>query len=735
MLVRGGASLTASVDGIIEIPVGGSAGFAWNADPSDGTKHTVNPAPMTLGMVSLTLGGADRIAFAVYSADDGSLDFYKRMDVPEVSDTFEGKTVTAVYTGFETTSYHLLGYDPATNNWNSCDTNTPWFDIRNNVTSINVIDQGIKPYNIAFFFRRFENLESADLVNFDLSETVSIDSMFLLCKSLKTVKIPGISRQCTEFKDAFAYCPALTDLEFGNSDFSGGKSFYHMFNCDSSLLYDCTDWNVPANADHEHFNYNAPGVILPKPWQPTAFAVFSTDDESLDFYKREFKDLPEAGDTFEGKIVTEVYTGFENTNFSIQTSDDKTAHDWACNALPWWNRRESVKTATVVDTGITPISICGWFMRMSNLTIADLSNLDCCNTYTAWCAFLRSTSLTSLKSPKNFNPIDLSDFVYNCTNLEDLDTSTWNMSRCQTISWAFSGCHSLETIPGAESWDVSSLNYTDGAFAYCNSLKLDCSDWNVPVNADHEHFNYMSPSVILPKPWQPTAFAVFSADDKSLDFYKREYKDMPKIGDTFNNKTVSEVYSDIENYDFKISYETSPTGVGNAPWWNHRTDILSVKVVDGIKPKNMCGWFFYFANVTSIDLGSIDTSEVTSLFGTFDRCFSLKTLDVSMMNTSKVTRMDCAFFCDGELTELDLSGWDFSNVVDISRMFHDCKKLGLLSMPSSPNFASHITSFIYMFDGCTNLVFDCSNWDVQTSADHTKFNYGAPGVILPKKWQ
>ena len=1166
---------------------------------------------MALGTVSFTLGGADRVTFAVYSADDGSLDFYKRMDVPEVGDTFEGKTVTAVYTGFETANYHLLGYDPTTNNWNSCDTNTPWFNIRNNVTSINVVDQGIKPYNLKFFFRRFENLESANLVNFDLSETVSINSMFLLCKSLKTAKIPGISRQCTEFKDAFACCPALTDLEFGNSDFSGGKSFYHMFNCDSSLSYDCTDWNVPPDAEHHGFNSIAAGVILPKPWQPTAFAVFSLDDGSLNFYKREFKDMPKVGEMFDGKTVTEVYTGFENTHFSIQTSDDKMAHDWTCNALPWWNRRDSVKTATVVDTGITPTSICGWFMRMPNLTTADLSNLDCVNTYTAWCAFLRCTSLTSLKSPKNFNPIDLSDFVYNCDNLKDLDTSTWNMGRCQNIGWAFSGCRSLETLPGAESWNTSSLNYTNGAFAYCNLLKLDCSDWKVQVNADHKEFNHESPGVILPKPWQPTAFAVFSADDgsldfykrefkdmpkvgdtfegktvtevytgfedasyvasdydpkldnwetmtpntpwfgvrgnvssvkiadsgisprslrlyfygfenlktadlslldtskltslyatfccdnsiesiklpgffstltdcegtfascsaltaleiepsdfsgvntffhmfmdakklwfdcsswnvneparhngmnqgahgvtlpkawqagafaiysaddgsldfykrvncelpstgstfngkavtsvytgfetqrfvdtssnhsdwtsqqpdtpwwgrrleissanvvdagirpssvdywfygmenlkaiavanldtsscddfkmtfghcgqietidlsawstaslcnlngtflcclslstldidgwdtskvvsfhclmfdckkmnsikmqkvvdnlsvtecandfrylfngceklttinlsswnisnvtdymfmffachnltldcshwnvqqdawhgsfnsyapgvilpkvwqpiafavfsaddKSLDFYKREYKDMPKIGDTFNNKTVSEVYSDIENYDFKISYETSPTGVGNAPWWNHRADIFSVKVVDVIKPKNMCGWFFYFANVTSIDLGPIDTSEVTSLFGTFDRCFSLKTLNVSMMNTSKVTSMDCAFFCDGELTKLDLSGWDFSKVVNISRMFYDCKKLGTLSMPSSPNFVSHITSFIYMFNGCTNLVFDCSNWDVQISADHTKFNYGAPGVILPKKWQ
>lgn len=721
---------------------------------------------MALGMVSFTLGGANCVAFAVYSADNQSLNFYKRMDVPEVGDTFGGKAVTAVYTGFETASYHLLGYDPTINNWNSCDTNTPWFNVRSSVTSINVVDQGIKPYNLAFFFRRFENLESADLVNFDLSETVSIDSMFLLCKSLKTVKIPGISRQCTEFKDAFAYCPALTNLEFGNSDFSGGKSFYHMFNCDSSLLYDCTDWNVPSDADHEHFNYNAPGVILPKPWQPTAFAVFSTEDKSLDFYKREFKDMPKAGETFESKTVTEVYTGFETQRF-VDTSSNHS--DWTRQQpdTPWWGRRLEISSVNVVDTGIRPSSVDYWFYGMENLKTVDVANLDTssCDDFKMTFGHCGQIETIDLSAWSTASLDNLNGTFLCCLSLSTLDIDGWNTSKvgsfhclmfdCEKMSSAkiqkvvnnlsvtecandlgylFNGCEKLTTID-LSSWNISNVtNYVYMFFA-CHNLALDCSNWNVRQDSWHEYFNSYAPGVILPKAWQPTAFAVFSADDKSLNFYKREYKDMPKIGDTFNNKTVSEVYSDIEDYDFKISYETDTAGVGNAPWWNHRTDILSVKVVDGIKPKNMCGWFFYFANVTSIDLGSIDTSEVTSLFGTFDRCFSLKTLDVSMMNTSKVTRMNCAFFCDGELTELDLSGWDFSNVVDISRMFYDCKKLGILSMPSSPNFASHITSFIYMFDGCTNLVFDCSNWDVQTSADHTKFNYGAPGVILPKKWQ
>lgn len=560
--------------------------------------------------------------------------------------------------------------------------------------------------------------EELDLSGWDISSVKDMSSLFDGMTGLKKISLPTSWKWIGSTGTA-GYLPAPSSNNIPGTD---GK----WYSVTTGQGYAPAD--IPAGkAD----TYVASKELLPK----VAFAVYSTDDGSLDFYKHPLGETPVVGSIFEGKTVTEVYTGFENTHFSIQTSDDSMARDWTCKTLPWWDRRDSIKTATVVDTGITPISICGWFMRMPNLVTVDLSNLDCRNTYTAWCAFLRSTSLASLKSPKNFNPIYLADFVYNCNNLQDLDTSTWNMSRCQSIGWAFSGCHSLETIPGAESWDVSSLNYTDGAFAYCNLLKLDCSDWNVPMNADHKQFNYLSSCVILPKAWQPTAFAVFSADDKSLDFYKREYQDMPKIGDTFNNKTVSEVYSDIEDYDFKISYETSPTGVGNAPWWNHRADILSVKVVDGIKPKNMCGWFFYFANVTSIDLGPIDTSEVTSLFGTFDRCFSLKTLNVSMMNTAKVTNMDCAFYFDGGLTELDLSGWDFSNVYIFNRMFFDCKKLEILGMPSTPNFASHTASFSYMFQGCTNLTFDCSNWDVQTSADHTKFNYGAPGVILPKKWQ
>ena len=205
-------------------------------------------------------------AFAVYSEDDHSLMFYKRRGVPKVGDMFNYRRVTEVYTGFEAREFHLVHYNPESNNWDTCDTDVPWYEMRTRVTRVTVVDRGIKPHSLAQYFRRFENLESADLGNFDLSETVSLHGLFLLCSSLRSANAPSVSRACTDFHDAFAHCPKLKDLHFNGCDFSGANSFFHMFAASRSLSFDCSDWNVPVSANHKEFNYKAPGVIAPKVW-------------------------------------------------------------------------------------------------------------------------------------------------------------------------------------------------------------------------------------------------------------------------------------------------------------------------------------------------------------------------------------------------------------------------------------------------------------------------------------
>ena len=139
--------------------------------------------------------------------------------------------------------------------------------MRTRVKKVKVVDRGIKPRSLECYFQRFENLETANLGNFDLSETVSIKRLFLLCSSLRSASVPGVSKACVDLQDTFAYCPSLVKLNLGECDFSGGKIFFHMFLSSRSLSFDCSDWNVPVSANHESFNYEAPGVILPKIWK------------------------------------------------------------------------------------------------------------------------------------------------------------------------------------------------------------------------------------------------------------------------------------------------------------------------------------------------------------------------------------------------------------------------------------------------------------------------------------
>ena len=205
-------------------------------------------------------------AFAVYSEDDHSLMFYKRRGVPKVGDMFNYRRVTEVYTSFEARKFHLVHYNPESNNWDTCDTDVPWYEMRTRVTKVTVVDRGIKPHSLAQYFRRFENLESADLGNFDLSKTVSLHSLFLLCSSLRSANVPSVSSACTNFQDVFSHCPALKDLDFNGCDFSGGKTFFHMFSCSESLSFDCSNWNVWSDVLHTDFNVGSPGVIAPTVW-------------------------------------------------------------------------------------------------------------------------------------------------------------------------------------------------------------------------------------------------------------------------------------------------------------------------------------------------------------------------------------------------------------------------------------------------------------------------------------
>ena len=251
-------------------------------------------------------------------------------------------------------------------------------------------------------------------------------------------------------------------------------------------------------------------------------------------------------------------------------------------------------------------------------------------------------------------------------------------------------------------------------------------------------------------PVNGTAFAVYSADDGSLNLYKRDR--VPAVGDTFNNRKVTAVYTGLDGWNDS-----------SAPWDSiDKSSVETVSCIDeGIKPKRLEKWFYKFSNLKSVELSKLNTSNVLSLYGLFMggdenlqtinglenwdtsrvknmscmfwSCSSLRKLNLSRWNTSDVTTFYGAFQGCSALTNIDISNWDVSNAQNMSFLFFNCSTLTTTGDLSSWN-TSRIENMETMFFGCTSLktVGDISRWNVANATN--KKNMFSNSGITPPSW-
>ena len=84
--------------------------------------------------------------------------------------------------------------------------------------------------------------------------------------------------------------------------------------------------------------------------------------------------------------------------------------------------------------------------------------------------------------------------------------------------------------------------------------------------------------------------------------------------------------------------------------------------------------------------------------------------------------MDNMFSRRTGLTELNIGGWNVSNVEDMQYMFQNCT--GLTSLDLSGWDVSKVKSIYEMFNGCTGLVsLNLSGWDLSGLYNGSGSNY------------
>lgn len=141
--------------------------------------------------------------------------------------------------------------------------------------------------------------------------------------------------------------------------------------------------------------------------------------------------------------------------------------------------------------------------------------------------------------------------------------------------------------------------------------------------------------------------------------------------------------------------------------------------LDGLDTSNVTSMSLMFCDCESLrtlDLSSFDTSNVTDMFAMFDHCHALESLDLSSFDTSAVKDMADMFYTCKSLTSLDLSSFDTSAVKDMSEMFYGCSSLSDLNVSSFDT--SNVTDMSEMFYGCSSLTsLDLSNFTISENTD------------------
>ena len=668
-----------------------TARFEWSFSKLDADKNSdiigkAAGGTAVLGSVTFTFAKVEPDAFAVYSADDNSLSFYKRAGVPVAGQTFEGKTATEVYTGIETMT-SIPGW-----------TQNHFNDIK----TVTVYDEGIAPTGTAFWFAGVRNLKTADISKLDMSRCKTIECMFTDCISLETLDLSGWdTSSLTNMSQAFHHCASLTKLNVSGWDVSKVTNMQLAFAEDKALgSLDLSTWDNSATTSMKDaflqmdslneislgskFKFVGSNGYLPTPsstyiagadgkWYDTdgngyapadipsnkamtytavapkkAFAVYSADDGSLSFYKR--AGVPVAGQTFEGKTATEVYEGVEDASYT------------AAEGAPWSGHAAELASVKVADAGVSPVSTAYWFKGASKLKSVNLAVLD--------------TSQTTC----------MDGMFEGCSSLESLDLSSMSTRRVASMTAFLGGCDSLAELSlGSEFAWVDDDCYPPTGDWKQGSTGNDYSESDIPANKTDKYTR------------TKTAFAVYSADDQSLTFYKRPVA--PAEGAQFLGKTASKVFT---------GFETGTYSASSVPWAAYRSNLKTVTVADaGVAPVSTAFWFYLFTNATSIDLSKLDTGKVTSMLCTFYGCESLTTLNLSSFDTGNVTDMRSLFQDCKALTVLDLSSFDTGSVTNMICIFTECVSLERISLgtgfkwvgsncyPRSGNWESSSTGKVY----------------------------------------
>ena len=123
----------------------------------------------------------------------------------------------------------------------------------------------------------------------------------------------------------------------------------------------------------------------------------------------------------------------------------------------------------------------------------------------------------------------------------------------------------------------------------------------------------------------------------------------------------------------EVTYTTILNNASGGPsslWAADKDNLTSLTIQSGVKAAAGCHHLFNnLYNLTTLDVSGLDTSDLTNMSYMFSGCSKLNYLDLSNFNTEKVTTMVNMFNGCTDLAYIDLSGFNTTKTIEMDYMF------------------------------------------------------------------
>jgi len=223
-------------------------------------------------------------------------------------------------------------------------------------------------------------------------------------------------------------------------------------------------------------------------------------------------------------------------------------------------------------------------------------------------------------------------------------------SNITNMSYMFYGCSNLTNID-LSSFDIENVNNMSNIFYDCSNLiKIDLPSLKIKNVINMSSMLYNCSNLI----------------EISLDFNTNNIINMSYM--FYNCSNLKEI-------------NLSSLGTINA---NNMMSMfcncsnlkeINLSSFDTKNVTNMNSIFFGCYNLVKVDLSSFNTENVKNMNSIFSGCSELTNIDLSSFDTKNVTNMNSLFSGCSKLANLDISSFDTKNVTDMGDIIFGCSNL------------------------------------------------------------